>query len=162
MPVPVALVTDLGVSAADQLQLLGLLLLAATLGALIGVEREVANKAAGARTHMLVASGAALAAAVGHVLISPDGSGDPARALHAVLTGIGFLGAGAIIRHETGGTVEGLTTAASVWFAAAIGITAGLGLMFLATGATLLALVILRVVRWALDRWDPREQAGGT
>jgi putative Mg2+ transporter-C (MgtC) family protein len=144
----------------DQLELVGLIAVAGALGALIGVERELADKSAGLRTHALVAAGSALAAGVGEVLLTTAAgadavSGDPVRALHAVLTGIGFLGAGAIIRHRGEGSVEGLTTAASLWLAAAVGIATGLGMWVLAAGATVLALVVLAVVR-RLDRWLAR------
>jgi putative Mg2+ transporter-C (MgtC) family protein len=136
----------LDVSVSDQFLVVGLTALAAVLGALLGFEREVAGKAAGARTHMLVSSGSALAVGVGQLLFVSEtqGSGDPSRALHAVLTGIGFLCAGAIIRRD--GDVHGLTTAASLWFAASIGIAVGLQLYILGIGATLLGLVVLRVV----------------
>lgn len=144
----------------DQLEIVGLIALAGALGALIGVERELANKSAGLRTHALVAAGAGLAAAVGEVLLTTASdagavSGDPVRALHAVLTGIGFLGAGAIIRHRGEGSVEGLTTAASLWLAATVGVATGLGLWIVAAGATLLALLVLSVVH-RIDRWVER------
>jgi putative Mg2+ transporter-C (MgtC) family protein len=138
--------TSLDIGSTDELVAVGVVVLAALLGALLGFEREAANKSAGARTHMLVAGGSALAVSVGQLLFVSEGSGngDPARALHAVLTGIGFLCAGAIIRRESG--VEGLTTAASLWFAAAVGIAIGLQLYILGVGAALIGLVILRVM----------------
>ncbi|HSL57124.1 MAG TPA: MgtC/SapB family protein [Acidimicrobiales bacterium] len=147
---------------ADQLEIVGLIALATALGAVIGIERELANKSAGLRTHALVAAGAATAVAVGEVLLvtaAADGSvsGDPVRALHAVLTGIGFLGAGAIIRHRGEASVEGLTTAASLWLAAAVGIATGLGLWVVALGATTVAVVVLGVVH-RIDFWI-RDQA---
>lgn len=149
----------------DQLEVVGLIAVAGALGALIGVERELANKSAGLRTHALVAAGAALAAAVGEILLTTASeadavSGDPVRALHAVLTGIGFLGAGAIIRHRGEGSVEGLTTAASLWLAASVGVATGLGLWIVAAGATVLALVVLSVVR-RIDRWVDRRTHPG-
>jgi putative Mg2+ transporter-C (MgtC) family protein len=145
------LVRGLDASLVDQAQLVGLIALAVLLGALIGAERELANKSAGLRTHALVSAGAALAVAIGHTLYESaldDGgaSGDPGRALHAVLTGIGFLGAGAIIRHR-GTSVEGLTTAASLWFAASVGIATGLGLFVVAAGATIVGLAVLALMR---------------
>lgn len=142
----------LDVSVADQFVVFGLTALAALLGAVIGFEREVANKSAGARTHMLVAGGSALAVGVGQLLFVSEshGGGDPARSLHAVLTGIGFLCAGAIIRRDS--TVQGLTTAASLWFAASVGIAIGLQLYVVGVGATIIGLIVLRVVAMMEDR----------
>lgn len=144
--------TSLDVSTSDQLVAVGVVVLAALLGALLGFEREVADKPAGARTHMLVSGGAALAVSVGQLLFVSEGAGngDPARALHAVLTGIGFLCAGAIIRRES--SVKGLTTAASLWFAATIGIAIGLQLYVVGIGAALIGLVVLRVMAVVEDR----------
>ncbi|MBK5224125.1 MAG: MgtC/SapB family protein [Acidimicrobiia bacterium] len=142
------MVSDIGVSVADQFQMIGIVIVAAALGAVLGTERELASKSAGVRTHMLLAGASALAVSVGQVLFVADGgTGDPARALHAVLTGIGFLGAGAIIRHQDT-TVEGLTTAASLWFAAAVGAATGFGLVVLAAGATAVGIFVLRSVSW--------------
>jgi putative Mg2+ transporter-C (MgtC) family protein len=155
-----ALVTGLDASIRDQLELVGLIAVAVVLGAVIGAEREVANKSAGLRTHALVAAGSALAVAIGHILYEAalvDGAnGDPARALHAVLTGIGFIGAGAIIRHHHT-SVEGLTTAASIWFAAGVGIATGIGLPVVAVGATLVGLAVLTLMRYLnafIQRWS--------
>lgn len=145
-----ALVTGLDASIADQLQLVGLVAVAVVLGAVIGAEREIANKSAGLRTHALVAAGSALAVAIGHILYqggSEGTTGDPGRALHAVLTGIGFIGAGAIIRHREQ-DVEGLTTAASIWFAAGVGIATGIGLPVVAVGATMIGLLVLTLMRY--------------
>lgn len=148
-----ALLRGPDVSVADQLELVGLVAVAIVLGAIIGAEREIANKSAGLRTHALVAAGSALGVAIGHILYETavaDGmsAGDPGRALHAVLTGIGFIGAGAIIR-QSNTSVEGLTTAASLWFAAGVGVATGLGLYPLAVGATVLGLLVLSLMRWA-------------
>ncbi|QGG97169.1 MgtC/SapB family protein [Actinomarinicola tropica] len=118
----------------------------------------MANKAAGVRTHMLVATGAALVVGVGDLLIHvDDGTGDPSRTLHGVITGLGFLGAGAIVRHRDA-TVEGLTTAASLWFAGAVGAGAGLGVPILAAGVTVIGLVVLRVVGRVEARWIEADQ----
>jgi putative Mg2+ transporter-C (MgtC) family protein len=146
-----ALVRGPDVSWTDQLELVGLVAVAVLLGSLIGAERELANKSAGLRTHALVAAGAAVAVAIGHALYETainDGvtAGDPGRALHAVLTGIGFIGAGAIIR-QSSTSVEGLTTAASLWFAAAVGIATGMGLLVLAAGTTIVGLLVLSLMR---------------
>jgi len=123
------------------------LLMAVVLGGLIGYEREQRRKAAGLRTHMLVALGAAV------FVLAPLESGmkvaDLSRVLQGVVAGIGFLGAGAIIKLDREGIIKGLTTAASIWMAAAIGITVGLGRETTAIMATVLALFILVVLRWA-------------
>lgn len=112
--------------------------MAALLSGLIGFEREARHKAAGLRTHMLVGLGAALFTLVGAYAF---GGGDPARVSAQIVTGVGFLGAGAIFRE--GATVRGLTTAAGLWAVAAIGMTAGAGLIYGSVVATLITLVIL-------------------
>jgi putative Mg2+ transporter-C (MgtC) family protein len=117
---------------------------AAFLGGLLGYEREKAGKAAGLRTHMLVAIGAAL-----YVLIPQQAgvsAGDMTRVLQGLVTGIGFLGAGAILKNADEGHVEGLTTAASIWLTAAIGIAAGMGREVSAILSTVLALFILSAI----------------
>lgn len=135
-----------------EIHLLIRLMVAAALAALLGWERESARKAAGLRTHMLVGIAAALYTAIAELAVSdipPNSEGfqaDPIRAVQAVAIGIGFLGSGVIFvsRHED--RVHGLTTAASVWATAAIGIAAGLEFYRLALGATLLLLLVLRVM----------------
>jgi putative Mg2+ transporter-C (MgtC) family protein len=119
------------------------LVLAAVLGGVIGLERQRRNKSAGVRTHMMVALGAALFSIVSVELPERVGApdSDPARIAAQIVTGVGFLGAGAILHSR--GFVVGLTTAASVWLAAAIGMTAGIGIQSLAGIATLLGLIIL-------------------
>jgi len=113
------------------------LLVAAALAGAIGLERELDAQAAGFRTHVLVGLGAGLFTVVGTGL---DGS-DPTRIAAQVVTGVGFLGAGAIL--HSGVTVRGLTTAASLWVAAAAGVACGLGSLITATAGTLLALAAL-------------------
>jgi len=128
------------------------LLVAGALAAILGWEREHARKPAGLRTHMLVGIAAALYTAIAELAvadITPHAEGfqaDPIRAVQAVAIGIGFLGSGVIFvsRHED--RVQGLTTAASIWATAAIGIAAGLRHYVLAVGATLLLLFVLRVL----------------
>ena len=116
------------------------LLLATALGAIIGFQRERAKKPAGLRTHILICLGAALFTAASIYGFGP--ASDPARVAAGVLVGIGFLGAGAIIR--TGeGIVAGLTTAATIWAVAAIGLAAGAGLYVVAAVATVLILIVL-------------------
>ena len=120
------------------------LLLACALGAVLGIEREEKRKAAGIRTHMLVALGAAIFVAV------PQQAGvslpELMRVLQGLLAGIGFLGAGCILHKQDSTNVRGLTTAAGIWVTAAIGATAGLGRDSSAILATVLAVVILTAV----------------
>ena len=140
----------------SELQLLLRLLVAAILAGVLGWERESARKSAGLRTHMLVGIASALYTAIAELAVSeipPNSEGfqaDPIRAIQAVAIGIGFLGSGVIFvsRHED--RVHGLTTAASVWATAAIGIATGLQHYVLAVGATLLLLLVLH----ALARFD--------
>jgi putative Mg2+ transporter-C (MgtC) family protein len=120
------------------------LLLAALLGGVLGYQREHQGKAAGIRTHMLVAMGAAL-----FVLVPQQGGmeiDDMSRVIQGVIAGIGFLGAGAIIKNKDEENVQGLTTAAGVWMTAAIGIACGLGREMTAVLSTVLALGILALV----------------
>lgn len=121
----------------DQVIMILRILLAAACGSLIGWQREKAHKPAGLRTHMLIAMGAALFTVVS-IYVFP---GDPARISANIVTGIGFLGAGAII-HRTQ-AVEGLTTAASIWMVAAIGLAAGAGLYIIAPAATIIVFLVL-------------------
>jgi putative Mg2+ transporter-C (MgtC) family protein len=116
------------------------LLLAAALGAIIGYQRERAGKPAGLRTHILICVGAAL-----FTVVSAYGFGmtaDPSRIAAGIVAGIGFIGAGAIIRRE-GGIVEGLTTAATIWAVAAIGLTAGAGLYIVSAVTTAVVSIVL-------------------
>ena len=115
------------------------LVLAALMGGAVGYERKAAEKPAGMRTLALVSIGAA---AFTLVSIHGFGSGaDPARVSAQIVTGIGFLGAGASLR--SGLTVQGLTTAASIWAVAAIGVAIGTGMYLLSAVATFLILIIL-------------------
>lgn len=128
------------------------LLIAALLGAILGFEREHKGKAAGVRTHMLVAMGAALFVLVPQV--SGAESDAMSRVVQGVIAGIGFLGAGTILKNKDGDEshVKGLTTAAGLWMTAAIGVAAGLGRESTAVLSTLLALAVFSVmpviVRW--------------
>ncbi|MCF8207468.1 MAG: MgtC/SapB family protein [Methylotenera sp.] len=134
-------------------RLLTRLLLAGVLGGVLGYERESRGKAAGVRTHMLVAMGAAL-----FVLVPALGGmavADMSRVIQGVVTGVGFLGAGAIIKHRSEEDVQGLTTAAGIWMTAAIGVACGLGRESTAVLSTLLALAVLVVLPRLVGR-DPR------
>jgi putative Mg2+ transporter-C (MgtC) family protein len=121
------------------------LLLAVVLGAIVGLEREKAHRPAGLRTHMLVSLGSCL-----FTLMSASFGGQPAQVASGVVAGIGFIGAGTIWAEKD--KVKGITTAASLWATAAIGLTAGLGDFALATVVTLLVFIILasKYVFWRL------------
>jgi putative Mg2+ transporter-C (MgtC) family protein len=119
------------------------LLLAAALGAGIGYQRERANKPAGLRTHILIALGSALFTVVS--IFGFNGTVDPSRVAAGVVTGIGFIGAGVILRGVRGEHVVGLTTAASIWAVAAIGMAAGVGMYLIATVVTVIAVLVLMV-----------------
>ena len=123
------------------------LILSAVLSGLIGLERQIHGHPAGLRTHILVCVGSTLITLVS-VQIGTPGRGDPARLAAQIVSGIGFLGAGAIIRE--GASIRGLTTAASVWTTAGIGIAVGANpyLGQIATVATVIVLLTL----WALNR----------
>lgn len=137
-----------------QLEILAIVGFAMLLGGLIGFERELADKPAGLRTHMLVAGTAALFVALGVYIVDDFMEtmqpslvqSDPIRIIEAIVTGISFLGAGTILRDQSNNRVEGLTTAASLLFSAAIGATVGIHQYVLAGGIVLLVLVILRVL----------------
>jgi putative Mg2+ transporter-C (MgtC) family protein len=132
---------------------------AAGLGGIVGLERELDEKAAGLRTHMLVAVGSALFTLVGAYGFEdfPATSVDPTRVAAQVVTGIGFLGAGLIFRQ--GFNVRGLTTAASLWLVAAIGMSAGAGFWMGAVIATVVALISLRPLEWMKGRSLPQRVA---
>lgn len=136
--------SDLG-DAEDVTVLVVRLLVASVLGGLLGYERETKGASAGLRTHMLVSVGSAL-----FVLI-PLQAGmsvqDLSRVLQGVTAGIGFLGAGAILKQRDNNDVKGLTTAASVWMTAAIGVAAGMGREGTAVLSALFGLIILAFIR---------------
>lgn len=121
------------------------LVVAVALGGLLGYERETRGTSAGLRTHMLVALGSALFVLV--PLQIGTGIADMSRVLQGVIAGVGFLGAGAIIKLNDEREIRGLTTAASIWLTAAIGIAAGMGREATAVLSTALALVILALLR---------------
>jgi putative Mg2+ transporter-C (MgtC) family protein len=122
-----------------ELEMIGRVALAALLGAILGTEREIQQKTAGLRTHTMVAAGAALFAAAGVSLAAGSSVADPARVAAQVVTGIGFIGAGGMVR--SGFTITGITTAATLWFAAALGVAAGFGYYLLAPVALAIALL---------------------
>jgi putative Mg2+ transporter-C (MgtC) family protein len=120
------------------------LLVAAGLGAVIGLEREFRRKPAGLRTNMLIAVGAALFTTVSIALGTAYGAGTPDRIASQIVTGVGFLGGGAILR--SGRNVHGMTTAATIWVNAAIGMAAGTGAYAMAAAATFITLIVLLVL----------------
>ncbi|HKJ02800.1 MAG TPA: MgtC/SapB family protein [Longimicrobiales bacterium] len=129
-----------------RLDLLGRLVLAAILGGAIGWEREHAHKPAGLRTNILICMGAALLTDLSaHVARAAPGPADPGRIAAQIVTGMGFLGAGTIIQSR--GTVTGLTTAATLWVVAAIGMSVGFGSNIEAAGATVIVLIVLIPLR---------------
>lgn len=129
---------------ATEVEIILRLLLAAALGAIIGYQRERAKKPAGLRTHVLICIGAALFTVAS--IYGFGATGDPARVAAGVVAGIGFLGAGAIIRGGEG-IVAGLTTAATIWSVAGIGLAAGAGLYLASAVATALVLIVLFIPR---------------
>jgi putative Mg2+ transporter-C (MgtC) family protein len=131
--------------AASMIRLTVRLIVAMIFGAVIGIQRERAGKPAGLRTHMLVSLGAAVfIIASGEFGMNPDSI---SRVIQGLVTGIGFLGAGAILKLYDKRAVEGLTTAAGIWMTAALGVAVGLGRFGLALVATLLAWMTLSLVR---------------
>lgn len=130
--------------AAEATRILLRLSLAALLGGLLGIEREAKGKAAGVRTHMMVAMGAAMFVVASQQFdIQPA---DMSRVLQGVIAGVGFLGAGTILKGDAESQVKGLTTAAGIWLTAAIGVAAGLGREATAVLSALLALAIFALV----------------
>ncbi len=148
-----------------ELLLLGKVGAAMVLGGLIGIEREILHKPAGFRTHMLVAGAAALLVGMGDAMLRLYATeptfdairADPMRILEAIITGISFLGAGTIFRGGQRAEVGGLTTAASILMAAAIGVAAALEQWITALAITLLVLLVLRGLR-AVERWLERKR----
>jgi putative Mg2+ transporter-C (MgtC) family protein len=134
------------------------LLLAAMLGGLLGYERERKGKSAGVKTHMLVAIGAAI------FIMVPKETGvsdiELGRIIQGVVAGIGFLGAGAIIKGNTEEHITGLTTAAGIWLTAAIGVTVGMGREGSAVLCTLFALSIFYIVPHFSRNWDKSGKQG--
>ena len=128
------------------------MLVSTVLGTLVGFERQMGRKPAGLRTHTLVCMGSTMFVLLTvHAMREFGGSGmDPTRIIHGVVTGVGFLGAGSIMRQE--GYVHGLTTAASIWMVAAIGTAVGVHAYMLSIVGTVLALVVLEGFRW-LERF---------
>jgi putative Mg2+ transporter-C (MgtC) family protein len=126
-------------------EMISRLLLAMVFGGAIGYVRELTKKAAGLRTHTLVCLGSAIFTLVSIYMVKGVPGADPSRIAASVVTGIGFIGAGTIF--QTGASVRGLTTAASIWVCAAIGLAVGAGLYELATFATILSLIVIQLLQ---------------
>jgi putative Mg2+ transporter-C (MgtC) family protein len=140
------------------IEVLQRLLLAAVLGGALGFERELRQKSAGLRTNMLIAVGSAVFTMMSHEVAERVGA-DPGRLTAQIVTGIGFLGAGAIMRTDSG--IYGLTTAATIWVNAAVGVAAGGGefrLALMATGMTLAVLLALEPLERLIERWFGRPE----
>ena len=142
---------------------IGRVFIAFVLGGLVGFERERTQRPAGLRTHMLVAAGAACFTVASIYGFQGMGvNSDPARLAAQIITGIGFLGAGAIFR--TGDTVKGITTASSIWITASIGILIGAGMVYLAIFTTVMTWFVLFVVKsieMRLEHRRPDVRNGG-
>jgi putative Mg2+ transporter-C (MgtC) family protein len=130
------------------------LIVAAVLGALVGLEREIHDHPAGMRTHLLVSLGSAAFTVLG-IAAFPGPNADSARVAAQVVTGVGFLGAGAILKE--GATIRGLTTAASLWAVAAVGMAAGAGALLVALTITLIAILSLWPLRRVAARFIGRD-----
>ena len=126
----------------EELEMAGRLIAAGVFGGALGYEREQADKPAGMRTLALVAMGAALFTLVSSMAFGQ--AAEPSRIAASIVTGIGFVGGGVIFR--TGLTVVGVTTAATIWVSAAIGMATGAGMYILSVAATLLAVGVLRLL----------------
>ena len=148
-----------------QLAVVGTCAFAMVLGGAIGVERELKNRPAGFRTHMLIAGAAALLIGLGEILgarFSDSAYRDivhvtPISLIEATVAAVGFLGAGTIFRSQEGAVVSGITTAASLLMAATIGIAVGMHKFVLGFAATLLTLAVLMVVTWIERRFGERQ-----
>lgn len=153
-----------------QLGVLATTAYAMLLGGAIGYERELKDRPAGFRTHMLVAGAAAMLVGLTDLLaqrFSGEGyreliSLDPIRLIEAMVAAVGFLGAGTIFRNSGESVVNGITTAASLLMVAVIGIAAGLHSHILALGATLLTLAVLVMLGWMERRLAPAKDAAGS
>ncbi|WP_028920240.1 MgtC/SapB family protein [Pseudoxanthomonas suwonensis] len=151
----------------DQLRALPGVLYAMALGGAIGYERELRNRPAGFRTHMLVAGTAALLLGLSRMVLEDGqygGAGlqiDPLRLVEAVVAGVSFIGAGTIFASRGGESVQGITTAASLLAVAAIGITVGFRYHVLALAITVLTLLVLTVLSWVERRARDRATTPG-
>ena len=136
-------------------------LVAALLGGIIGWEREQKGRAAGLKTHILVSIGSALFV-LAPLLYGVDGA-EVTRVMQGIVSGIGFLGAGAILKLDKGERIEGLTTAAGIWMTAAIGMAAGMGEEWVAIITTIVAFIVVALLPKVAgqDRNDPHSSISG-
>jgi putative Mg2+ transporter-C (MgtC) family protein len=135
------------------------LVAAALLGAIIGIDRERAGKAAGLRTHILVTLGTTVFVLAGSGYgMSSEGL---SRVIQGIVTGIGFIGAGSILKLNEERYVEGLTTSAGIWMASAIGVAVGLGALGLAILATILTFIVLKLAMPIENRIEKERLAKG-
>jgi putative Mg2+ transporter-C (MgtC) family protein len=148
-----------------EVQMLGKVVIAALLGGLVGLEREFAERPAGLRTHMLVgATSAFFVMLATHMISSFEPQDivtvDPVRVVEAIVVGISFLGAGTIFKYtrEGHGVVEGLTTSASIWSVAAIGIAVALDVFIVAVGVTIFNLFVNWGLMFVIDRINPNKR----
>jgi putative Mg2+ transporter-C (MgtC) family protein len=148
---------------ATQLDLSARIIVAAILGAIIGLEREIHGHPAGIRTHILVALGSAIFTVLsiqGFGSVAPGTTFDPTRIAAQIVTGIGFLGAGAILKDGT--IIRGLTTAASLWATAAVGLAAGAGDDVIAGVGAILIVVSLWPLQTLIERARPGRAPGAS
>ena len=135
-----------------------LLLVAFVLSMIIGIERQLRQKSAGMRTHTLVGTGAALFTLVSgfgfNAVLGTEINLDPSRIAAQIVSGVGFLGAGVIFMRRD--VVRGLTTAATIWLVAGIGMSVGVGDLRTSIALTGIAIVVLRGFRWIEEAWDRR------
>ena len=124
------------------------------LGGLLGIERELNGHWAGLRTLMTVAMGSAIFAMLG-LAVGSESMRDPTRVIQGIAAGVGFLGAGTILKLSDQVEVKGLTTAGAIWLSAAVGTAAGLGEQTIAMAATVMSLIVLAVLR-PLEKWVER------
>lgn len=143
--------------------------LAMALGGAIGLERELKDRPAGFRTHMLVAGASALLVCVGQIVLADGrfntGDGimmDPLRMVESVVAGVAFIGAGTIFAQRAQGAVVGITTAASLLMVAIIGVSVGFRYYAIAVGASALTLLVLVVLLWMEKRLSAKSQHDGS
>lgn len=144
----------------SQLEIAAKVVIAGVLGGAVGLERELANRPAGLRTHAILAAAAALLVGLGDLLVTHFADetlpsalrADPLRIVEAIVTGVAFLGAGTIFRHREERLVEGLTTGASLLLVAAVGVAVAIGQLLLAGLVTLVSLILLHWVGRILNR----------
>jgi putative Mg2+ transporter-C (MgtC) family protein len=145
-------------AAADVARIAIRLVAAMALGAVLGLQRESVGAAAGLRTHMLVSVGAAM------FVLAPLGAGmavaDLSRVIQGVATGIGFIGGGAVLKLTATREIQGLTTAASIWLATAVGVAVGLGHLGLAAIGVTLSWIILAIIGRLTQKTEPLVDAG--